>query len=408
MAPATSSSKSVIVVGGGIIGASVAYYLTQHSSPASVSVVRHLVCFMQRKALCSHQPLLPCQLEQVERDQPACAASGKAGGFLALDWNDGSQLEPLARLSYHLHAQLATTLGADKIGYRQVDTVQVLAMAQPASHGGPGPAKLQAPLPAWVDSKAIVAAAPAGDTSTTAQVHPRLLTNALLDSAKAQGAQLIKGTAQGLVRGTDGRVKGVVVDGEELLGNAVVLAMGPWTPQAQAWIPGADLGRIAGLKYHSVVLQPSEPVTALCLEARVVEAGGRQLETEVYPRPDGTVYVCGQPQELPVPASASGVTVEPELARRVQAAASVLSSCLGEGQAQLLEQQACYLPISQRPGNLPVIGEVPGEPGLYVAAGHSCWGILNGPATGKVIAELILDGKVSCLPGGLGPLQPKK
>lgn len=29
------------------------------------------------------------------------------------------------------------------------------------------------------------------------------------------------------------------------------------------------------------------------------------------------------------------------------------------------------------------------------AAGHSCWGILNGPATGLVMAELIADGKAS-------------
>lgn len=27
------------------------------------------------------------------------------------------------------------------------------------------------------------------------------------------------------------------------------------------------------------------------------------------------------------------------------------------------------------------------------AAGHSCWGILNGPATGLVMAELIAEGK---------------
>lgn len=31
------------------------------------------------------------------------------------------------------------------------------------------------------------------------------------------------------------------------------------------------------------------------------------------------------------------------------------------------------------------------------AAGHSCWGILNGPATGKAMAELIANGKVTCV-----------
>lgn len=30
-----------------------------------------------------------------------------------------------------------------------------------------------------------------------------------------------------------------------------------------------------------------------------------------------------------------------------------------------------------------------------LSAGHSCWGILNGPATGLVMAELIAEGKAS-------------
>jgi glycine/D-amino acid oxidase-like deaminating enzyme len=41
---------------------------------------------------------------------------------------------------------------------------------------------------------------------------------------------------------------------------------------------------------------------------------------------------------------------------------------------------------------LPLIGAVPGIRGLYVATGHSVWGILNAPATAEAIAELILDG----------------
>jgi glycine/D-amino acid oxidase-like deaminating enzyme len=32
-----------------------------------------------------------------------------------------------------------------------------------------------------------------------------------------------------------------------------------------------------------------------------------------------------------------------------------------------------------------------------VNAGHSCWGILNAPATGKSMAELIVDGAPQCV-----------
>ena len=33
----------------------------------------------------------------------------------------------------------------------------------------------------------------------------------------------------------------------------------------------------------------------------------------------------------------------------------------------------------------------------FIATGHSVWGILQGPATGKALAEWIVDGKPSCL-----------
>jgi glycine/D-amino acid oxidase-like deaminating enzyme len=41
---------------------------------------------------------------------------------------------------------------------------------------------------------------------------------------------------------------------------------------------------------------------------------------------------------------------------------------------------------------LPLIGAVPGIEGAYVATGHSVWGMLNAPATGEAMSELILDG----------------
>ena len=36
---------------------------------------------------------------------------------------------------------------------------------------------------------------------------------------------------------------------------------------------------------------------------------------------------------------------------------------------------------------------MPGIDGAYVATGHSVWGMLNAPATGEAMAELILDGQ---------------
>jgi glycine/D-amino acid oxidase-like deaminating enzyme len=60
------------------------------------------------------------------------------------------------------------------------------------------------------------------------------------------------------------------------------------------------------------------------------------------------------------------------------------------------------------------IGAVPGVDGAYVATGHSVWGMLNAPATGEAMSELILDGAARHVdlapfaPGRLPPLDPAR
>jgi glycine/D-amino acid oxidase-like deaminating enzyme len=57
---------------------------------------------------------------------------------------------------------------------------------------------------------------------------------------------------------------------------------------------------------------------------------------------------------------------------------------------------------------------VPGAAGAYVATGHSVWGMLNAPATGEAMSELILDGAAQQVdlapfaPGRLPPLDPTR
>jgi len=67
-------------------------------------------------------------------------------------------------------------------------------------------------------------------------------------------------------------------------------------------------------------------------------------------------------------------------------------------------------PVTQ--DGLPLIGKVPGSEGAYVATGHSVWGILNAPATGEALAELIAGGTTETTdltpfnPARLRPLDP--
>jgi D-amino-acid dehydrogenase len=44
------------------------------------------------------------------------------------------------------------------------------------------------------------------------------------------------------------------------------------------------------------------------------------------------------------------------------------------------------------PDGLPLVGATR-APGVYVAGGHGMWGIVLGPATGKLLAERIVTGR---------------
>jgi glycine/D-amino acid oxidase-like deaminating enzyme len=350
----------VLICGGGVIGASIAYFLSRRGAEAVV----------------------------VERAGLACAASGRSGGFLALDWCDGTPLGPLARRSFALHAALAEELGGAAWGYRRLATYGGLAGARAGAGGGPG--RL-----GWL-AEGVRADQRLGTIETTAQVDPRRFTEAMMRAAEARGATLCAGRATGLVR-RGGAVRGVEVDGAAVEGDAVVIAMGPWSMLAAAWLP---LPGVFGLKGHSLVFDAALPAESLFLEYR--EAGGGLEAPEVFPRPDGTTYVCAISSDSPLPADPAEVAPDPGAIARLEAICAALAPALAA--AKIRARQACYRPVTS--DGLPLVGPVRGHPGAYVATGHSVWGILNAPATGEAMAELILDGAARTV--DLAPFDPDR
>jgi hypothetical protein len=89
-------------------------------------------------------------------------------------------------------------------------------------------------------------------------------------------------------------------------GDAVVIAMGPWSILAALWLP---LPAVFGLKGHSLVFDTGAkiPAEAAFLEYR--EPGsGAVLTPELFPRSDGTTYVCGISGEEALPIDPARVT----------------------------------------------------------------------------------------------------
>jgi glycine/D-amino acid oxidase-like deaminating enzyme len=165
----------------------------------------------------------------------------------------------------------------------------------------------------------------------------------------------------------------------------VVIAMGPWSALAAQWLP---LPMIYGLKGNSLIFRCSRPVSPHALFVECETEDGSVDSPEVFPRPDGTVYVCGLSSQAPLPADPAAVLPDPGAHERLRAMAGIFAPALA--QAEVLAAQACFRPVTR--DGLPLVGRLRALEGAYVATGHSVWGMLNAPATGEAMAELILDG----------------
>ena len=341
----------VVICGGGVIGACTAYFLIRRGIDVTV----------------------------VERTEVAAAASGKAGGFLALDWCAGTPLNALARRSFALHAALPGEIAGDW-GYRRMTAYSGFVTS------GHDARRQARPELGWL-SDGVTIAQRLGTTETTAIVHPRKFTTAVMSAAQGQGAELRRGNVTGLVRRADGSdVAGVEVDGGVIEADAVVVAMGPWSLLSARWMP---LPAVFGQRSPSLVYDLGSDVPADALFLETQEQSGAVVSVEIFPRADGSTHVTAFSDQAPLPLDPAAVTPDPDALDRLQAIAERLSPLFRA--EKIIARQACFRPLTR--DGLPLIGKVPASAGTYVATGHNVWGILNAPATGEALAELIADRK---------------
>lgn len=201
------------------------------------------------------------------------------------------------------------------------------------------------------------------------------------------GSQVLIGTVEEVMfNDSKNKVTGVKVDGEVIPADAVVIAMGPWSSKAAEWF---KIPKIETQRAHSILLRTEKPVSAHAMFLEHNLKGGITKSHEVYPRPDGDVYTCGMSDNEPLPDDPNMIEPNPQSCKKLKELSGLLSSRLSS--ADMYVQQACYLPLS--PDGRPLIGAIADVEGAFIATGHSCWGILNSPATGSALASLIATGQ---------------
>eukprot|EP00186_Timspurckia_oligopyrenoides_P005088 CAMPEP_0182443216 /NCGR_PEP_ID=MMETSP1172-20130603/1996_1 /TAXON_ID=708627 /ORGANISM="Timspurckia oligopyrenoides, Strain CCMP3278" /LENGTH=377 /DNA_ID=CAMNT_0024638405 /DNA_START=126 /DNA_END=1259 /DNA_ORIENTATION=+ len=371
-----SSSKHVVILGGGIIGSSIAYYLMKLKQNVDIKVT------------------------VVEAVEVAASASGKAGGFLAPHWGSGSVTDELHRVSFELHKELASELNLES--FRMIPTLEVSFRKKIRKMSEKS---MKRDKPEWLQDE--VSSKLMDDS--TAQVYPYELTTKLMNSAMENGCELKIGKVSGFTKDLESNsVNGICFESSEILKcDEIVIAMGMWSTVCTQWL-GYSLP-MEGIQSTSVIYKSSEavdknPYALFCAEDR----NGCHLE--VYPRSNGEVYVCGIGGSLILKESDvnseqgtdSAVKVKPDESR-VRAATDSLSKIMNASQ-NIIKTQACIRPCTI--DAIPVLGKLENHQNVFLASGHNCWGILWAPATGKSMAELILTGSSNTI--NLKPFSPSR
>ena len=270
----------------------------------------------------------------------------------------------------------------------------------------------------WVSAESMKDYNEMGTPETTAQVHPYQFTTSIAQLAEEKGVKIILGSVTEIDRSGDS-VKSVTYKDKEtsksrtIPATDVIIAAGPWTKNVYPPAP------ISAMRAHSVTIKSKTPISPYALFTEIslphdfgrtdqfVKSKhpkyGKTVTPEIYARPGDEAYCCGEGDSMvSLPKTSADVVTDESRCQDIIDYVSSISDELRDGEVTV--RQACYLPSNQAGNGHPLIGET-GVKGLLMAAGHTCWGIQNGPGTGKLISEFVLDGKAKS--AKIGSLDPR-
>ena len=382
-------SSDVVVIGGGVVGTAITYYLA----------VRGLA------------PTL------IERHDLASGTSGACGGSITMQTKRAGPVLGCAIQSQDLYRALGDELGHDleyqeqgSLVVAETDdeleylTALVAAQAVAGLHLDwlDGPAAR-----AWGDLGRSVQGA--SFCPTDAEVNPLRVVFAFGEAARRHGGRILTHTRVTGIRADRDGVAGVQTDRGDFAARTIVNAAGVWSPMIGQMV-GVDVpvrprrgvvvvtepapfsvrGTLFSAKYLISKRHPAGGSTAN--DGNSTFTGGLVLSEAVA----GNLLV-GSSREFAEYDVGAPVDVIDFIVRE---AVRIIPAIAG---VRMIRAYAGLRPLSG--DGLPIIGNVPRLPGLVLATGHEGDGVALAPWTGKAVADLIVSGAPS---EELAPFDPRR
>ncbi|KAF3480970.1 FAD dependent oxidoreductase [Arthroderma uncinatum] len=417
---------STVIVGGGIIGVSIAYFLSDPDIQSNQQREIHIVD--------SSPELFAC-------------ASGKAAGFLARDWFS-PELQPLGALSFDLHRQLAAQhSGGERWGYMQGSAVSLQVVGRDGKKTARGDDWLrrgasraeaaikdtdkdslvtesQDPSPAWLTKQNGGTVEKISNDSCVAQIDPLRLCQFMTAKCIERGVRIHNPArvVSALNDAASGVISEVVIEDTKshIRSNVpctnLVFAAGPWTPRAFGSVFPLSKAHIPVLALSGYSLVFRSPRHTLHHEQETY--GGKShavfttypqscgFSSEIFARANAEIYLAGlNGLDIPLPevATDAEALMTKDKTERVREAARVLMGRPQENpeeanidDLEVLRESLCFRPYIE--SGLPIVARLKDEitgsaarvsGGVFMATGHGPWGISLCLGTGKVMAEMI-------------------
>ncbi len=373
MSPRTAD---VVIVGAGVMGASIAFQLARRGAGRIVVL---------------------------DKGDVGGGGSGRSSALVRMHYSFGPEVE-LALRSLEMFRAWPALLGfpshfrktgfirlvpEDEIGRlrKNVEMQRALGVnAQVLSR-----AELQEVAPLW-DFSDVSAAAYEPDSGYGDGAG---VATDFLARAREMGVEYKAATRVEALRVEGDRVRGVAVKGGVIDAPVVVLATGPW---CRPLLAAAGFDAPIESEFHEVVFLKNPP------GVETIGPTGIDSPTETYYRSEtGGLTLIGDfygkrgvdPDAFPQTASPEGMLrLVERTARRIPvlAEAGFFRGVTG-----------CY---DMSPDARPLLGPVPGVAGLHLVAGFSGMGFKISPAVGVVMAELVCEGRASTV--DVTPFRPAR